>query len=190
VTLIELTTAYGVIANEGRTVEPYIVHRVRTSSGKVIYQHASERPKTVVAPAQVAAINDMLRAVVSAGTGRRAALAEHPVAGKTGTSQDFRDAWFVGYTAHLVGGVWVGNDDRRPMHRVVGGSLPAKMWREIMSIAHEGRSPQPVPGTAVLSAAISAPSRARPENALVLPSERIDTQFIDRALAPQRTSTP
>ena len=80
----------------------------------------------------------MLNAALVTGTGKRAALPRHPAAGKTGTSQDFRDAWFVGYTAHLVAGVWVGNDDGRSMNRVMGGNFPARLWREVMLLAHEG----------------------------------------------------
>ena len=100
----------------------------------------------LVAPAHVAAMNDMLSAVLVSGTGKRAALPGHPAAGKTGTSQDFRDAWFVGYTAQLVGGVWVGNDDGRAMNKVMGGSLPARLWHDVMLIAHEGRAPVPLSG--------------------------------------------
>ena len=92
----------------------------------------------LVAPEHVAAMNDMLSAVLVSGTGRRAALPGHPAAGKTGTSQDFRDAWFVGYTAHFVAGVWVGNDDSRPMHKVTGGSLPARLWHDVMLLGARG----------------------------------------------------
>jgi membrane peptidoglycan carboxypeptidase len=102
----------------------------------------------------------MLLGVVSRGTGRRAALAEHAVAGKTGTSQDFKDAWFVGYTAHLIGGVWVGNDDARPMRKVTGGSLPAWLWHDVMSIAHEGLPPRALPGSPPNERAGLGPSRA------------------------------
>ena len=98
-------------------------------------------------PAHVGAMNDMLNAVLVSGTGKRAALPDHPAAGKTGTTQDFRDAWFVGYTAHLVGGVWVGNDDGQPMNHVMGGSLPARIWHDVMRVAHKGQAPLSLPGT-------------------------------------------
>jgi penicillin-binding protein 1A len=142
VTLLELTGAYGVIAHGGRNLEPYIVRRVRTAAGKVLFERRAESSTMLIAPRIAGALNDMLLGVVSAGTGRRAALAEHAAAGKTGTSQDFRDAWFVGYTAHLIGGVWVGNDDARPMRKVTGGGLPARLWHEVMQIAHEGLPPR------------------------------------------------
>ena len=141
VTLSELTTAYGVIANGGRAIEPYMIKRVRTASGEVLYQHKPEPGRVLVSAQNVGYLNDMLSSVVQHGTGKRAQLPRHEVAGKTGTSQDFRDAWFVGYTAHMVGGVWIGNDDRRPMNRVMGGNLPARLWREVMLHAHENRAP-------------------------------------------------
>ncbi|HWB47282.1 MAG TPA: PBP1A family penicillin-binding protein [Hyphomicrobiaceae bacterium] len=138
VTLLELTSAYGVLASGGHSFTPHMIRTVRTSTGRVLYRWRAPRPLQLVAPAHVAEMNDMLSAVVASGTGRRAALPDRPVAGKTGTNQEFRDAWFVGYTAQYVGGVWVGNDDRRPMRRVTGGSLPARMWHDIMAVAHHG----------------------------------------------------
>ena len=91
----------------------------------------------------------MLNAVVVYGTGRRAALPDQPAAGKTGTTQDFRDAWFVGYTSQLTAGVWIGNDDGKPMNRATGGSLPAEIWNQVMRVAHEGKAPSPLPGTVI-----------------------------------------
>jgi len=142
VTLLELTAAYGVLAHGGRTLEPYLIRRVRAASGQVLFEHKGEPDRQLVAAATAGALTDMLSGVVSNGTGRRAALADHACAGKTGTSQDFRDAWFVGYTAQLVAGVWVGNDDARPMKRVTGGSLPARLWHDVMTSAHQGLPPR------------------------------------------------
>jgi penicillin-binding protein 1A len=147
VSLLELTGAYGVLASGGLPVTPHIVQKVRTSTGVVLYAHSVSRRHTIVAPAHVAAMTDMLHAALATGTGRRAALARHAAAGKTGTTQDFRDAWFVGYTTHLVGGAWVGNDDASPMHRVTGGGLPARIWREVMQTAHEHVPAVPLPGS-------------------------------------------
>jgi penicillin-binding protein 1A len=102
----------------------------------------------------------MLNAVVVSGTGRRAALPDYPAAGKTGTTQDFRDAWFIGYTSHLTTGVWVGNDDGKPMIRTTGGSLPAEIWNKVMRIANAGKIPSALPGTTFASLDADAFSNA------------------------------
>jgi penicillin-binding protein 1A len=146
VSLLELTSAYGTLANGGLAINPHAVRRVRTGTGTTLYARAPTRPRLLVAPDSVGAMSDMLNTALVSGTGRRALLPRHPAAGKTGTTQEFRDAWFVGYTAHLAGGVWVGNDDAKPMHRVAGGGLPARIWREVMMAAHEGLQPRVLPG--------------------------------------------
>jgi len=138
VTLLELTGAYATLANEGVRREPYVIRRVTRKGGAVIFEHAPGRPRTVVTPAALGQMNDMLNAAIVSGTGRRAALPTHPAAGKTGTSQEHRDAWFVGYTAHMTAGVWVGNDNAQPMDKVMGGSLPAMIWKDVMLAAHRG----------------------------------------------------
>ena len=91
-------------------------------------------------------MNDMLNATITIGTGKQAAIEGHEAGGKTGTTQSFRDAWFVGYTAHYVGGVWIGNDSGRRMKKVTGGTLPAKLWHEVMLYAHQDKTPLPLPG--------------------------------------------
>ena len=91
-------------------------------------------------------MNDMLSATIIAGTGKQASIDPHPIAGKTGTGQSYRDAWFVGYSAHYVTGVWIGNDDFTPMKRVTGGSLPTFIWRDLMQSAHNGKQPAALPG--------------------------------------------
>ncbi len=106
-------------------------------------------------------MNDMLNAAVVYGTGRRAALADHPAAGKTGTTQDFRDAWFIGYTSHLTAGVWIGNDNGKPMNRAVGGGLPAEIWHQVMLVAHEGKAPLALPGTVMGGPDTEAADEAR-----------------------------
>lgn len=146
VSLLELTGAYDVFANGGAAIEPHIIRRVRTGGGRVLYARVAPRTQQIVAPVYIGALNRMLHEVVVSGTGRRAALPQHQAAGKTGTSQDFRDAWFVGYTGHLTAGVWVGNDNGRAMNKVVGGSLPAEIWREVMTVAHRGLAPLPLMG--------------------------------------------
>jgi penicillin-binding protein 1A len=146
VSLLELTGAYNVIANGGQAAEPYVVRRVRSARGDDLFVRPTPPYAQLVAPEQVAAMNDMLGAALADGTGRRAAIPPHRAAGKTGTSQGFRDAWFVGYTAYFTAGVWSGNDDGAPMNRVVGGSLPAEIWRAIMVSAHADKTPLPLSG--------------------------------------------
>ncbi|MEZ5856740.1 MAG: PBP1A family penicillin-binding protein [Hyphomicrobiaceae bacterium] len=144
--LLELVGAYGVFAAGGQAIAPYAISRIRLDDGQIIYEHRTTPGQTVVAPTTVGDMNTMLNGAVVFGTGRRAALHRHQVAGKTGTTQDFRDAWFVGYTSHLVGGVWFGNDDGSPMKRVTGGGLPAEVWRDVMAPAHADLPPRTLPG--------------------------------------------
>ena len=147
VTLLELAGAYAPFANGGQGVLPHIITRVRNGDGKVLYERQRSTTGQVVALPYVGAMNDMLNATVVRGTGKQAAIPDHIAAGKTGTTQSFRDAWFVGYTAHYVAGVWIGNDDGSRMRKVTGGTLPAKLWHEIMLYAHQDKTPLPLPGT-------------------------------------------
>jgi penicillin-binding protein 1A len=181
VSLLELTGAYNVLANGGREAEPYVLRRVFTRQGRVLYVRKARRPRQLVAPANVGAMNEMLNAALVSGTGRRAALPRHPAAGKTGTSQSYRDAWFVGYTGHLTTGVWAGNDDGLAMNHVVGGSLPAEIWRAVMLAAHAGKSPRPLAGTAVVGAPLGAPPSAHPP-------QPIAEDFIARVLQDRPTA--
>ena len=144
VTALELTNAYVPFANGGAATTPFIVRKVLGASGRVLLEGKPRVSPGVIEPRAVAAMSDMMQHTVTSGTGRAAALARHAVAGKTGTSQDFRDAWFVGYTGHLVGSVWIGNDNGKAMHSVVGGALPAKIWRDIMTSAHADKTPKPL----------------------------------------------
>jgi penicillin-binding protein 1A len=181
VTPIELTAAYGVLANGGRALEPHLIRRVRTGTGSVLFERRAAPAAELVAPAHVAAMNDMLNAVLVSGTGKRAALPGVPAAGKTGTSQDFRDAWFVGYTEELVAGVWVGNDDGRAMNKVMGGSLPARLWHDVMLAARAGEG-----ASATALAARDPPGEPRTQP--LMPRERIGTDFVDRLVNQDRGS--
>ncbi|MGH6804929.1 MAG: transglycosylase domain-containing protein [Methyloceanibacter sp.] len=147
VTLLELVGAYAPFANGGQGVLPHIVTRVRSGDGKVLYERRRSTTGQVVALNFVGAMNDMMNATVIRGTGKKAAIEGQVAAGKTGTTQSFRDAWFVGYTAHYVGGVWIGNDNGARMRKVTGGTLPAKLWHDIMLYAHRDKTPLPLPGT-------------------------------------------
>jgi len=145
VTLLDLTGAYATFANGGDGVMPHGIRTIRTRQGKVLYDRAGGGPGRVVAPRHVQRMTDLLRANVVWGTGERADP-ERPAAGKTGTTQNARDAWFVGFTANLVTGVWMGNDDGSPMDDVTGGTLPADIWRRTTTGILEGVPPKPLPG--------------------------------------------
>lgn len=172
VSLLDLTGAYAAFANGGYVNEPYAIRRVRTGAGKVLFQRIDASSDVAIPRAPVAAMDDMLRTAVATGTGRRAAIPGRVVAGKTGTSQDFRDAWFIGYTADLTAGVWVGNDDGRTMNKVVGGMLPAEIWRDVIAAAYTKPVPFAPPVGTVgdvgpVTAAVEASAAGRSEEDLI-----------------------
>jgi penicillin-binding protein 1A len=135
--LLEMTAAFAVIPARGRGVWPYGIVAIRDAAGRVLWKRDGSGPGQALAPETAAAMDRMMGEVVRRGTGKNAALSVR-AAGKTGTSQDFRDAWFVGYAGGLAGGVWMGNDDRAPMDKVTGGDLPAKLWHGLMQFALGG----------------------------------------------------
>lgn len=142
--LAELTAAYAAFANGGRGVLAHGIVEIRdTDTDEVLYRRRGVGGGRVMAERHAAEMTAMLQRVLAEGTGKAAAL-QRPAAGKTGTSQDYRDAWFVGYTAHYVAGVWLGNDDNRPMKRVTGGGLPAQLWQQVMLDAHKDIMPLPL----------------------------------------------
>ena len=162
--------AYATFPNKGKAVTPHAVLEVRTGTGDLVWRFDRDGKKPLQAiPASVASdMAGMMSHVVSEGTARRAALDGIPTAGKTGTTNAYRDAWFVGYTGNFTCAVWYGNDDYSPTNRMTGGSLPAQTWHDIMVAAHQGveikelagvgmgeRLPQPATPAAV--AAIGAP---------------------------------
>jgi penicillin-binding protein 1A len=144
-TLLELTGAFAHLANNGNSVKPYGILEVKTADGKTLYQRRNVGGYRTLGPGIVQMMNYMLTGVVSGGTGTRARIPGRSVAGKTGTSQDFKDAWFVGYTPQLVTGVWVGNDDNNPMKAVTGGNTPAILWRSFMTEALKRKPAAPLP---------------------------------------------
>jgi penicillin-binding protein 1A len=146
VTLIELTGAFAPFANGGRGVIPHVIKRVVTVDGKMLYQRQGSGPGRVVDPRHVGMMNAMLEETLATGTGRKAALPDRPAAGKTGTSQDFRDAWFIGYTAELIAGIWFGNDNGKPTKKASGSNLPAVTWQRFMTVALDGTPPSNLPG--------------------------------------------
>lgn len=152
VSLLELTSAFTPFANGGYPVTPYAVTRIRTRDGRTVYERKGSGFQQAVSDAELGAMNRMMHAVVTEGTGTRAAFPGFEIAGKTGTSQAYRDAWFVGYTSQLVAGVWVGNDDNTPTRQVTGGLIPAQIWKDVMQPAHAGLTPRPLPGSGRLMA--------------------------------------
>jgi penicillin-binding protein 1A len=150
VTVIDQAAGYSVFANGGKRAKPYAAIEIRNSQGDDIYRHdRDEPPPKQVLSSQVAQdMNFMLSKVPTEGTGRRAALDGVVTAGKTGTTNGYKDAWYVGYSGNLVGAVWFGNDDSSETANMTGGSLPAMLWKEIMQFAHQGMELKPIPGVA------------------------------------------
>ncbi len=146
VTPLELVGAYVPLANGGMGVIPHGILRIRTADGLVLYERSGSGPGRVVERRPNADLVSMMSVAIAQGTGHNAYLSGRPNAGKTGTSQDFRDAWFVGFTGDYVAGVWIGNDDNSPMNRVTGGTLPAQIWRRFMIDAHEGLAARALAG--------------------------------------------
>src|SRR5712672_2201223 len=146
VSLTELVGAYTPFANGGRGVTPHVVTKIRTPEGKVLYARLPDQLGQVIEPRSVAMMNTMMQETLLSGTARKAEIPGWAAAGKTGTSQDFRDAWFIGYTANLVTGVWLGNDDNSPTRKATGGGLPVEVWTRFMRTAHEGVRVAALPG--------------------------------------------
>ncbi|MGA9847479.1 MAG: penicillin-binding protein 1A, partial [Roseiarcus sp.] len=138
VTPLEMVSAYAAFANGGIGVQPHVISRVRTADGKQLYARRNASFGRVIDPQYVAMMNEMMQETLLTGTARKAELPGWQAAGKTGTSQDWRDAWFVGYTSYLVAAVWLGNDDDSPTKKVSGGNLPVEIWSRFMKEAHEG----------------------------------------------------
>lgn len=133
VTPLELTSAYGTFANKGIHVDPVVIVKVLDRNGKVIEQ-AEEKQRSVISENSAAELTSMLQTVIQKGTGTHANIGR-PAAGKTGTTSDYHDAWFVGYTPDLVAGVWIGNDNNASLHSMTGGQTPAEIWKAFMSKA-------------------------------------------------------
>jgi penicillin-binding protein 1A len=154
---LELTAGYAAFANGGMVVVPYAIARIRTATGKVLYQRKGSGLGRVMSPENDADMTAMMRGTVIDGTGRAAALSERAVAGKTGTSQDYRDAWFIGFSADYVTGVWIGNDSGASMKRSTGGGLPARIFKSFMEDAEHGLPARPLIGTTLFAAEEDVP---------------------------------
>ena len=156
---MEMAQAYAPFSNGGFLAKGYGIERIRTASGKVLYDHGvdkSPRPAVIGSPA-LQYMNQMMRQVITSGTGTRARVAGFDIAGKTGTTSDYRDAWFVGYTGGFVTAVWVGRDDNTPMKKVTGGGAPAGIWHDFMTAALPRLKTQAIPGGTAAPPAAEAP---------------------------------
>ena len=165
VSTLELVGAYAPFANGGLSVSPHVVTRIKTLEGKVIYTRQPEEPNQVIEPRSVAMMDTMMEQTLISGTAKKADIPGWPAAGKTGTSQDFRDAWFIGYTANLVTGVWLGNDDNSPTKKATGGGLPVEVWTRFMRAAHQG-----VPVAALPNSQLTGPMLAQIASQITAPT--------------------
>ena len=204
VTVLEHIGAYATFPNLGKAVTPHAILEVRTGGGEVVWRYDRDgpKPRQVLSPQVAADMIKMMNSVVENGTGRRARLDGIAAAGKTGTTNDYRDAWFMGYTGNFVCGVWFGNDDYASTNRMTGGALPAMTWHTIMDYAHQGIEVKQLPGVPVPTArkqplvadAKSKSSAAPPAHPTVLTKRgadilvRVERMMDDanRALGPVR----
>ena len=145
VTPLEMAQAYAPFSNGGNLAIAYGIERIRAADGKVLFEHRIDPHASVIGNPPLSYMNRMLRQVVAAGTGTGARIPGYDIAGKTGTTNDYKDAWFVGYTGGFVTAVWVGRDDNTPMKGVTGGTVPTQIWRAFMSVALPRLSVQPIP---------------------------------------------
>ena len=154
---VEMAQAYDAFGNGGYRVEAYGMERIRTADGKVLYEHGPPQRTPVIGQPALSYMDQMLRQVIASGTGGRAKISGYDLAGKTGTTSDYRDAWFIGFTGGFVAAVWLGRDDNTPMRKVTGGGPPAEIWRAFMSQSLPRLAAAPIPsGVGISSAAPSA----------------------------------
>ena len=136
VNLLELTSAYNVLANNGKGIFVHGIRSIENTSGKILFMREGSGPGKILESSVVYTMTEMMETTIKSGTGKKARI-DRPAAGKTGTSQSLRDAWFVGFTSDLVVGVWFGNDDDSPMNEITGGTAPAILWSDFMKKAHQ-----------------------------------------------------
>jgi penicillin-binding protein 1A len=184
-TLMDVTTGYATFAAGGKLAEPYTILEIRRPNGDIIYDRAkfAKPPKQVVPEEKIAELNSMLKEVVKSGTARKADLGFAPQGGKTGTNQAYRDAWYLGFTAHNVTGVWVGNDDFTPMAKVTGGLIPAPAWKRIMEVAEAGEQPASLAGIP-LDDAYAVAATDQPPDATIIPDDETGIVTIDTGSPP------
>jgi penicillin-binding protein 1A len=179
-TLMDVTRGYATFAGGGKLAEPYTILEIRRPNGDIIYDRSkfAKPQKQVVPEEKIAELNSMLKEVVKHGTARKADLGFAPQGGKTGTNQAYRDAWYIGFTAHNVTGVWVGNDDFTPMAKVTGGLVPAPAWKRIMEVAEAGQQPTSLAGIP-LDDTYAVAAATQPENTTLVPDDETGIVNID-----------
>jgi len=170
VSLVELVGAYVPFANGGLAVSPHVVNKIRTLEGKLLYMRPADQLGQVIDPRYVAMMNTMMQETLVSGTAHKAELQGWMAAGKTGTSQDFRDAWFIGYTSNLVTGVWLGNDDNSPTRKATGGGLPVEIWTRFMRVAHQGVPVAALPGAQAVGLLANIAPASPPSNVATNPA--------------------
>jgi penicillin-binding protein 1A len=145
---MEMAQAYAPFSNGGFFAKAYAIERIRTASGRVLYDHGVSQPerRAVIGQPALSYMIQMMRQVIQSGTGMRAKVGNYDLAGKTGTTSDYRDAWFIGYTGGFVTAVWTGKDDNTAMRKVTGGGAPAGIWHDFMTAALPRLKVQPIPG--------------------------------------------
>jgi penicillin-binding protein 1A len=143
-----MAQAYAPFSNGGVFAKGYGIERIRTASGRVLYDHnvGGDQRRSVIGQPALAYMIQMMRQVIVSGTGTRANVRGYDLAGKTGTTSDYRDAWFIGYTGGFTTAVWTGRDDNTSMKRVTGGGPPAEIWRDFMAASLPRLNVQPIPG--------------------------------------------
>ncbi|WP_417687268.1 transglycosylase domain-containing protein [Roseibium sp.] len=163
VTPLEIASAYVPFSNGGYGVLPHVVRRITTVDGKILYSRQGDGRGRVISREQLGQMNRMMAETLLTGTGKKALLADNrPAGGKTGTSQDFRDAWFIGYTGNLTTAVWFGNDDNSPTKKASGSTLPAIVWKAAMDAAHRDIPIADLPGVPSYGAPVTAPAQKAP----------------------------
>ena len=188
VSVMELVSSYVPFANGGIAVAPHVIDKVRTAGGKLIYRARNPGLGRVIDERTAAVMNQMMQETLTAGTARKAEAGGFPAAGKTGTSQEFRDAWFVGYTGHLVAGVWLGNDDNSPTKKLTGGGMPVDIWSRFMKTAHQGLPMATCRAWRAAASSLRSSRRPRATDRRAVIADDLDA-FADHRLRPCAATT-
>nr|WP_051242075.1 penicillin-binding protein 1A [Stappia stellulata] len=185
VTPLEIAAAYVPFSNGGYGIVPHVIRSIRTSDGKLLYARQGDGKGRVIDHSTLSDMNMMMAETLLTGTGRAAQLPGRPAGGKTGTSQNFRDGWFIGYTGTLTTAVWLGNDNNSPTKRATGGSLPAKIWKDVMTAGHQGLAVAGLPGVSDRPLTVARPG-ANPDAPVAITPAEGDPA---RRLPPMRDGT-